>query len=150
MVKEECAACMYQGVFEYPVMNYCGYSLMTGHTKLGLKKRADGRCPAFKRGEPAKGESFAGREVTPLKKPRKTKYSREQLRELWERGMNDREIADEMGCAERTISTWRRREGLPPQRERARIRNEDIHQLAAGEEQLSAAAPVPEGAPAGG
>ena len=36
MVKEECAVCMYQGVFEYPVMNYCGYSLMTGHTKLKL------------------------------------------------------------------------------------------------------------------
>ena len=130
-MKEEGAVCMYQGVFEFPVMNYCGYSLMTGHTKLGLPKRADGRCPAFKRGEPAKGESFAGREVTPLKKPRKTKYSREQLQDLWERGLNDREIADEMGCAERTVSTWRRREGLPPQRERKQ--NENVHQLASGQ-----------------
>lgn len=133
MVKAECRECKYRGMLEYPEMAYCDYSLKTGHTKLSLPKRKDGLCPAFNNGKKEQGERFASREVTPLKKPRKTKYSREQLRELWERGLNDREIAEEMGCAERTISTWRRREGLPPQRERARMRNEDIHQLAAGE-----------------
>ena len=132
-MKEECAVCMYQGVFEFPVMNYCGYSLMTGHTKLGLPKRADGRCPAFKHGEKEQGESFAGREVTPIRKRRKTKYPPDQMRQLWEQGLFDREIAEQLGCAERTVSTWRRREGLPSQR--TRKKNDDIHQLAAGPEQ---------------
>ena len=114
---EECIVCEFAG--EKLECNYCW---ITGRCRTAMPKRPDGGCPAFKRGKPARGESFAGREVTPLRKPRKTKYSREQLRELWERGLNDREIADEMGCAERTISTWRMREGLPPQREMRKCR----------------------------
>jgi len=122
VVKAECRECKYRGMLEYPEMAYCNYSLTTGHTKLGLPKRKDGLCPAFDNGEKKQGERFASREVTALRKRRKTKYPHDQMRQLWEQGLFDREIAEQIGCGERAVSMWRRREGLPSQRERTKRR----------------------------
>ena len=131
MVKAECRECKYRGVLEYPELAYCDYSLKTGHTKLSLPKRADGLCPAYEPGKKEQGERFASREVTALKKRKKTKYPHDQMRQLWEQGMIDREIAEQIGCGCRVVSVWRRREGLPSQRERKQ--NENVHQLASGQ-----------------
>ena len=135
MVRTECNGCRFRAAFELPPMPYCGYSLITGHTKLGLPQRADGLCPAYDAGEKEKGESFASREVTAPKKRKKAKYPHDQMLQLWEHGMVDREIAEQIGCAKVTVSTWRKGRGLPSQRERKR--NENVHQLAAGQEPRS-------------
>jgi hypothetical protein len=41
-------------------------------------------------------------------------YDRKRMRELYDAGCNDREIARQMGCATTTPKEWRRSQNLPP------------------------------------
>ena len=41
------------------------------------------------------------------------RYDWEKGRELYDRGYNDDRIAEELGCAPRTVEEWRQRRHLP-------------------------------------
>ena len=44
----------------------------------------------------------------------------EAMRELWEQGLNDRQIGESLGVSTNTVNVWRRRAELPSQMERRR------------------------------
>lgn len=44
----ECPECVYNGLLNHGTADtFCAYSLITGHSRIKLPKREDGRCPAF-------------------------------------------------------------------------------------------------------
>lgn len=67
--------------------------------------------------------------VTPAKpkEPRRVRTfaNGEEMMELYKRGMNDNEIAQEVGCSSRNVTYWRSRVGLSPQGKRGRKKKEE-------------------------
>ena len=44
----ECPECVYNGSLNHgSAETFCSYSLITGHARIKLPKREDGRCPGF-------------------------------------------------------------------------------------------------------
>lgn len=44
----ECPKCVYNALLNHGTADtFCAYGLITGHSRISLPKRADGRCPAF-------------------------------------------------------------------------------------------------------
>lgn len=54
------------------------------------------------------------------------KYDWKRFRSLWDEGRTDGEIAEEMRCNKETVAKWRRAEGLPFRRKRAKITREEL------------------------
>lgn len=72
-------------------------------------------CTRYK---PGKHRSGALPNSLPLKhRSEKIRNREEQCMELYKQGLNDHEIATEVGCSAKTIGKWRRNLGLPTQRE---------------------------------
>ena len=53
-----------------------------------------------------------------MTKQQNTKYDPEQMRHLYDEGLNDREIAEKMGCTNTTVLTFRQKNNLPPNAQR--------------------------------
>jgi len=116
---ETCKRCRYRGFLDYDTQICCNYIGITGHARSLLPPREDGQCPAFEEGElqslpiprPMVGEP---KERPEPRSPADSMADRfKQMQDLYDQGMTDREIGEEMRCSERTVSSWRRRAGLP-------------------------------------
>lgn len=74
-----------------------------------------GSLPPDKRGNRTAHRTRADRPGTPLK------LNEAAAMELYQKGMTDQQIADELGnMKKRGIAAWRKRKGLPCQQERKR------------------------------
>jgi hypothetical protein len=97
----------------------CNYLEITGHSKLGRMtpeqreqySRGEIPCPCFDPGRARKirtGNDYVF--------PRRHKPGKERAveRMLYDRGLNDYEIARAIGVRSSAVWLWRRNEGLPP------------------------------------
>jgi len=116
---ERCKVCRYRGYLDYDTQLCCNYRGITGHSRLLLPKREDGLCPAFEEGEMEAPKVPPPMVGEPKEKPQPKRQSEKmlnrfkQFQDLYDQGMTDKEIGDEMSCSERSVSSWRRRAGLP-------------------------------------
>jgi len=117
--KTFCQRCRYRGYLDYDTQVCCNYMWITGTPRISLPKREDGLCPAFEEGElevskvppPMVGEP---KERPTMRDPNERTADRfKQMQALYDQGLTDREIGEEIRCSERTVSSWRRRAGLP-------------------------------------
>ena len=109
-----CMRCRFRGFLDYESQLCCNYLWITGKARILLPKREDGRCPAFEEGEQEFSQITQISMHVPKDRPMyKDKYLKDQMRNLYDQGLNDRQIAVEMGCNEKTVASWRRKEGLP-------------------------------------
>lgn len=93
--KDKCATCVYR---TRPGLLYkCDYASMTGHTRLAVP--------------PEKCRHYTPEGKAPERKTR-TRPDWDAAMILWERGMNDAEIAAQMGCSRYTVQGWRYRNKL--------------------------------------
>lgn len=110
---EQCRLCKYKGTIGgVPCCDFC---FLTGHSRSTMKPRKDGRCPAFRKGErPVNVRALTAsyKAITVMRPPQRKMYDHTQMMDLYNQGLTDREIADEMGCAPKTVATWRFRSGL--------------------------------------
>ncbi len=111
---ERCKVCRYRGYLDYDTQLCCNYMWITGKARILLPKREDGQCPAYEPGEQEFSQITQIAVHVPTDRPMyKYKFDKDQMQALYDEGMNDREIAMELGCHEKTVGLWRRREGLP-------------------------------------
>lgn len=124
-----CATCIYRASDDPHKKNRpgCSYLLLTGRSRLAkVYKRLTvnritdkvreamrpEKCRLYKKGDklilPDEGQI-----LLPGSIPIYKRINKEQVRELYRMGLNDREIADELGCAHETVRRWRQNEGLP-------------------------------------
>lgn len=114
---------------------HCGYLTDTGKcrlTQMTPEQRRSGECPVFEAGKPKRvivkpfieGSCRLARltEGPPMYVAPKYKLDQEKLRALYDRGLTDREIAEEMGCARDSVRLWRKRTELPPNGNKAKRR----------------------------
>ena len=110
MVKKKyCRGCVYRGN-QHEKGYECNYCFLTGRSRLARttpEQKEAGECPvrevgARHRGVPEKG----------LARP--PRITRDRLRALYDRGLNDHEIASEAGCSESLVFRWRHDEERLP------------------------------------
>ena len=99
--KKRCAKCQFQG--RTGVWSTCDYILITGHRR---PKEKDGKCcPVY---SPAN--------------PLRPRVDRDKLRELYQEGLCDTEIAKLAGCHVSSVGRWRKANhlqvNLPAQKRR--------------------------------
>ena len=116
MVTKECYSCRYRGTLGGIELSFCcDYAWITGHCRTAMKRRADGKCPAYEEGERYRVE------VWPMDRPFRTVvikgrgFTHAELLEMYNKGMTDGEIAREIGAVKSTIYQWRHRNNLPAQ-----------------------------------
>ena len=61
------------------------------------------------------------------------RLDKERARELYDQGLGDQRIGDELDVAKETVASWRRRNGLPSQPERAKARLREMEEVEAME-----------------
>lgn len=81
-------------------MHRCDYASITGHTRMAVPPE---KCISY---EPEKGE------MGELIRKTRAKPDWAAAMILYERGMNDAEIAAQMGCSRYTVQGWRYRNKL--------------------------------------
>lgn len=113
---EKCLSC------RYIQSGYCDYASITGHCRIKICPPGD-KCTVY---EPAPGQKAP--ESLPLDGAKKTPtaqdYRWRQMRELYEQGLNDKEIASEMGCSRTTVRQWRHSESLAPVKQKPHAQGE--------------------------
>lgn len=129
-MEEKCDKCRFgSGITAHK----CGFLDKVGHTKLhvyreeiggDLRKAYGPGCVAY---EPktAAIKKKPSRAAIGAKKSVSTRLSavaarREQMRAMYNEGMNDAQIAREMGVNKKTVQNWRNRDCLPPNDNRGR------------------------------
>ena len=108
--KKYCWKCIYRGRLQKEGFE-CNYCFLTGHSRLARtspEQRAAGECPVREEGKQRKGVPQKG-----LARSYPFKVDRIKLRTLYDRGLNDAEIAREIGCSESTVFNWRHENELP-------------------------------------
>lgn len=114
-----CGKCIYYG----KRTETCDFYLITGVRRgCGIED-----CRHYER---LKGKKRPPPPVVTPAKPKEPRRVRtfangEEMMELYKRGMNDNEIAQEIGCSSRNVTYWRSRVGLPPQGKRGRKKKEE-------------------------
>ena len=106
---------------------FCGYHIDTGKCRLPQMTREQiesGECPFYEAGKPRKTivrpfvvspDPLASLAYGRLRAtPGKLRYDEDKLLTMYDKGMNDAEIARELGCAKDTVFRWRKRMELPP------------------------------------
>ena len=115
MVTKKCRKCKYRGTLSSAIGESgpcCDYCFLTGHSRLKLPPREDGTCPAFEEGERLR-IYVKPTLVQRNPRPPKMKYRHEQLLSLYRQGLNDAQIAAEVGAVPSTVRKWRLRCGYP-------------------------------------
>ncbi len=86
-----CRGCIYHAAGKY-----CDYIGIMGHKRP---------CPP--------GKLCTVKEMVGGSRPRRSPVNYEKVRELYDQGMTDREIAEGAHCGQSTVSKWRKQNGLP-------------------------------------
>ena len=121
--RERCVKCIYRGYGE----NLCDYIGITGKARIATSPGVGKACKEF---VPQEGEKKrkvsqmtvrvnAGMRPEDLEKSSRARVY-QQMRILYDEGMNDRQIGDELGKSPCTVRNWRLREGLASNTERQR------------------------------
>ena len=108
----------------------CEYCVVTGHIR-GAKKDDKGilrpipasECTHWNEGKKQdrpRDFIFAGKEKK-SKTENRLKNLYAQIEKLYEEGLNDREIAEELRCSKTTVRRWRQRNNAPSQTEAHRF-----------------------------
>ena len=123
-----CATCAYRASDATPAKEHpgCNYLLLTGHSRLKevyrllkVDRMTDkvreamrpARCLNYRKGDkPIRTDDV--QILLPGSMASHRRFDRERAGELYKIGLNDREIADELGCAHETVRRWRQNEGL--------------------------------------
>ena len=110
----------------------CNYFFITGETKTS-RGEADitRKCGLYKPGTAprVRAQPVVLRGSYPRREPKQRAgrlYNWKRFRSLWDEGRTDGEIAEEMRCNKETVAKWRRAEGLPFRRKRAKITREEL------------------------
>lgn len=91
----------------------CDYAGITGHVRLKVSPGVGEMCTVFEKGDPPemKPQKMTVRPNLEREVQRKDRIRR-QMRELWEAGLNDREIGEEVNRSSTAVRAWRIKEGL--------------------------------------
>lgn len=121
--RERCSKCRYRGFGE----NLCDYIGMTGKPRILVSPGVGNDCTEFRPKDGTEGRKQAAMTVrmNAGERPEDQEMMQRQrmyrqMRILYDEGMNDREIADELGKSPCSIRNWRLREGLRSNTERKR------------------------------
>ena len=121
-------ACRYHSGDVSGCRGSCNYFFITGETKTS-RGEADitRKCGLYDTTPLTRGKPQPI--VISAKSPPERmgrKYDWKRFRSLWDDGRTDGEIAEEMRCNKETVAKWRRAEGLPFRRKRAKITREEL------------------------
>lgn len=119
MKRAKCDTCAFRAE-EHRIFR-CNYVYLTGHTRMAEPPE---KCTYFRKGKRlespketerflASGAKFAGTRTRRPGAGAKAKYDWSIAWTLYGQGKNDGEISRVMGVASNTVTSWRRREGLP-------------------------------------
>lgn len=97
---------------KYAPTGVCDYAAITRHCRIKICPPGD-ECTVY---SPAPGQKAPERPLNygAKRKPTAQDYRWRQMRELYDQGLNDKEIAAEMGCGRTTVQRWRHSESLAP------------------------------------
>ena len=140
-----CVTCMYRTTDEAHKRSRpgCSYLLITGHSRLAEVYRRlqvnvltdevreamrPENCRVYQRGEKIILQD-EDQILLPGTLANHRRMDKTRAQELYERGFNDREIADKLGCACVTVRHWRQRQGLPHNYQHSAVPPEDIMKL---------------------
>lgn len=132
-MEDKCSKCRFgSGITAHK----CGFVDKVGHTKLhvyhmeiggDLRKAYGPDCVAYQpKSEPTKKKKPSAtmvvkeRKKSPSTRQAAVAARREQMRAMYNEGMNDAQIAREMGVNKKTVQNWRNRDCLPPNDNRGR------------------------------
>lgn len=129
--EERCSKCEYRGYGEI----LCDYLAITGKPRILVSPEIGGECKAFlpKSGTLVRKSAAltirpnAGERPEELELRQRQQIYR-QMRALYDEGLNDREIGEEMRKSATAVRTWRLREGLPSNTGRVRTSSEAVQE----------------------
>lgn len=121
--EERCSKCEYRGYGE----SICDYLAITGKPRILVSPEIGGECKAFRPKSGTMVRKSASMTIRPNagERPEELELRRRQqiyrqMRALYDEGLNDREIAEELRKSATTVRHWRIREGLPSNTGRVR------------------------------
>ena len=114
MVTTRCERCRFHGWLSGEVM--CDYMRITGKSRTAQipPEERDKPCPFYERGRKVPLRIKPVTEST-RQEPR-YRFDQRKMRELYDAGLRDYQIACEMGCTAETVKSFRERNGLPPRK----------------------------------
>lgn len=108
--------CKFMSVYTYT----CDYCLIKGvHRPCPPGKK----CTAWKEEGPENKATMPPIDLG--KKRKRTTLNRNHFERMWkmyQQGLNDREISEEIGCSQTAVRRWRYRNSLPPNDKKRRVK----------------------------
>ena len=95
--EDKCRSCIFKA--KRGTMHKCDYASLTGHTRMAVPPE---KCVNYVPNNAPGAKTRAPR----------TKPDWEAAMALYKRGLNDVEIAEQIGCSKYTVYEWRKRTGL--------------------------------------
>ena len=109
-----CERCRFHGWLSGEIM--CDYIQVAGRSRIGQMPREewDKRCRFF---EPGRKVPLKFKPITEsTRQEPRYRFDQRKMRELYDAGLRDYQIACEMGCTAETVKGFRERNGLPPRK----------------------------------
>lgn len=103
-----CRKCRFRGAGEV----LCDYAGVTGRIRLKISPGVGSACTAFEEGEPP---ALKMGQMTPPPEggePGRRVLLRRQMRQLYDEGLSDRQIGEEVNRSSTAVRLWRIKEGL--------------------------------------
>lgn len=114
LMPDKCTKCLhFIGTVRDKNTWMCGFMLRTGHMRESSAKD----CDKFTLKTAADDDESSG-SYHPPHHSRNYVEKRRKMYLLYEKGYNDRQIAEAMGCSSGTVWQWRNKAGLPTQAEK--------------------------------
>ncbi len=111
MVERRCPSCRFHGTVEDEIS--CDYMRITGKSRTAQipPEERDKPCPFYERGRKVPLRIKPVTEST--KKEPRYRFDQRKMRELYDAGLLDHQIAVEVGCTADGVRLFRKRNGLP-------------------------------------
>lgn len=113
MVDERCGSCRFHGTLDGGII--CDYLQITGKARITRTPREawDKPCPFFERGKKV-ALKFKPLLDSQRAEPR-YRFDQRKMRVLYDQGLNDHQIALQVGCTSSAVKKFRERNKLPSQ-----------------------------------